>query len=218
MSVKWDGTKLLKTIVANEESTAKLYRAIAENANIGAKFFEILAADEERHKMIYEALLVKYADKLGLELDEAYSEYVDLLIRRNVVFDNKLIEDAKTIDRRDQILEIAERAERDAILFVSELQKMYPIMAKEEMAIILNEERSFSLHICHCPNADTRFGLVAHEFDGIVDQVLHHFDQAHPITIQFMPLVHEFNADSPFADLSFGQCQRLARSQARVGQ
>jgi rubrerythrin len=141
MTVKWDGTKLLKTIVANEESTAKLYRAIAENANIGAKFFDILAADEERHKMIYEALLEKYADKLGLELDEAYSEYVDLLIRRNVVFDNKLIEDAKTIDRRDQILEIAERAERDAILFVSELQKMYPIMAKEEMAIILNEER-----------------------------------------------------------------------------
>ena len=141
MSVRWDGTKLLETIVANEESTAKLYRAIAENANIGAKFFEILAADEERHKMIYEALLVKYADKLGLELDEAYSEYIDLLVRRNVVFDNKLIEDAKTIDRRDQILQIAERAERDAILFVSELQKMYPIMAKEEMAIILNEER-----------------------------------------------------------------------------
>ncbi|MHC1717776.1 MAG: ferritin family protein [Acidaminococcaceae bacterium] len=141
MTVKWDGTKLLKTIIANEESTAKLYRAIAENAHIGAKFFDILAADEERHKMIYEALLVQYADKLGMELDEAYSEYVDLLIRRNVVFDNKLIEDAKTIDRRDQILEIAERAERDAILFVSELQKMYPIMAKEEMAIILNEER-----------------------------------------------------------------------------
>ena len=141
MPVNWDGTKLLKTIVANEESMAKLYRAIAENANIGAKFFEILAADEERHKKIYEALSVKYADKLGLELDEAYSEYIDLLIRRNVVFDNKLIEDAKTIDRRDQILEIAERAERDAILFVSELQKMYPIMAKEEMAIILNEER-----------------------------------------------------------------------------
>jgi len=141
MTVKWDGTKMLKTIIANEESTAKLYRAIAENANIGAKFFDILAADEERHKMIYEGLLAKYADKLGLELDEAYSEYVDLLIRRNVVFDNKLIEDAKTIDRRDQILEIAERAERDAILFVSELQKMYPIMAKEEMAIILNEER-----------------------------------------------------------------------------
>lgn len=141
MPVNWDGTKLLKTIVANEESMAKLYRAIAENANIGAKFFEILAADEERHKKIYEALSVKYADKLGLELDEAYSEYIDLLIRRNVVFDNKLIEDAKTITMRDQILDIAERAERDAILFVSELQKMYSDMATDEMGIILNEER-----------------------------------------------------------------------------
>ena len=141
MSVKWDGTKLLKTIVANEESTAKLYRAIAENANIGAKFFEILAADEERHQKIYEALLVKYADKLGLELDETYSEYVDLLIKRNVVFENKLIEDAKTIAMRDQILDIAERSERDAVLFVTELQKMYPDMAKDEMEVILSEEK-----------------------------------------------------------------------------
>ena len=124
MSVKWDGTKLLKTIAANEESAAKLYRAIAENANIGAKFFEILAADEERHQKIYEALLVKYASNLGLELEEAYLEYVDLLIKHNVLFDNKLIEKAKTITVRSQILDIAERAEREAILFVTELQTL----------------------------------------------------------------------------------------------
>ena len=141
MSVKWDGAKLLKTIAANEESAAKLYRAIAENANIGAKFFEILAADEERHQKIYEALLVKYASNLGLELDETYSEYVDLLIKNNVLFDSKLIEKAKTITIRSQILDIAERSERDAILFVTELQKMYPDMAKDEMEIILNEEK-----------------------------------------------------------------------------
>lgn len=141
MSVKWDGTKLLKTIAANEESAAKLYRAIAENANIGAKFFEILAADEERHQKIYEALLVKYASNLGLELDEAYLEYVDLLIKHNVLFDNKLIEKAKTITVRSQILDIAERAEREAILFVTELQKLYPDMAKDEMEIILKEEK-----------------------------------------------------------------------------
>ena len=141
MSVKWDGTKLLKTIAANEESTAKLYRAIAENANIGAKFFEIMAADEERHQKIYEALLAKYASNLGLDLDESYTEYVDLLIKHNVIFDNKLIEKAKTITVRSQILDIAERAERDAIMFVTELQKLYPDMAKDEMEIILSEEK-----------------------------------------------------------------------------
>jgi len=141
MSVKWDGTKLLRTIAANEESAAKLYRAIAENANIGAEFFEILAADEEKHQKIYEALLARYASNLGLEIDETYSEYVDLLIKHNVIFDNKLIEKAKTITIRSQILDIAERSERDAILFVTELQKMYPDMAKDEMEIILNEEK-----------------------------------------------------------------------------
>jgi rubrerythrin len=141
MSVKWDGTKLLKTIAANEESAAKLYRAIAENANIGAKFFEIMAADEERHHKIYEALLVKYASNLGLELEETDSEYVDLLIKHNVIFDNKMIEKAKTITLRSQILDIAERSEREAILFITELQRLYPDMAKDEMEIILKEEK-----------------------------------------------------------------------------
>lgn len=141
MSVKWDGTKLLKTIAANEESAAKLYRAIAENANIGAKFFEIMAADEERHHKIYEALLVKYASNLGLELDETDSEYVDLLIKHNVTFDNNMIEKARTITLRSQILDIAERSEREAILFITELQRLYPDMAKDEMEIILKEEK-----------------------------------------------------------------------------
>ena len=100
-----------------------------------------MAADEERHQKIYEALLAKYASNLGLDLDESYTEYVDLLIKHNVIFDNKLIEKAKTITVRSQILDIAERAERDAVLFVTELQKLYPDMAKDEMEVILSEEK-----------------------------------------------------------------------------
>ncbi len=42
---------------------------------------------------------------------------------------------------KSQIFDIAEKAERDAVLFVTELQKLYPDLAKEEMAIILNEEK-----------------------------------------------------------------------------
>lgn len=140
--VKWNGTKLLKTIAENEEATTKLYRAIASEARIGEKFFELLAEDEERHEKIYRALLKNHEEAMDLDLDVEDAEYVDLLVESNVVFTDELIEKAKKIYTKSQIFDIAERAERDAVLFVSELQRLYPDLAKEEMAIILKEEQN----------------------------------------------------------------------------
>lgn len=141
MSVKWDGARLLKSIAENEVSAAKLYRAIAENANIGEKFFEKLAEDEERHKKIYDGLLKKYAEDLELNLEKDDAEYIDLLIDNNTVFDESLIDKAKHISVKSQILDIAERSERDAVLFVTELQRLFPNLAKDEVEIILKEEK-----------------------------------------------------------------------------
>ena len=137
MSVKWDGARLLKSIAENEVSAAKLYRAIAENANIGEKFFEKLAEDEERHKK----MLKKYAEDLELNLEKDDAEYIDLLIDNNTVFDESLIDKAKHISVKSQILDIAERSERDAVLFVTELQRLFPNLAKDEVEIILKEEK-----------------------------------------------------------------------------
>lgn len=141
MAVKWDGTKLLKSISENESSAANLYRAIAGEIRIGEQFFEKLAQDEERHKKIYDALLIKYSKNIELELEENDAEYMDLLIKNNVLFDEKLIDKAKNVFTKSQIFDIAERAERDAVLFVTELQRLYPDLAKDEMSIILNEEK-----------------------------------------------------------------------------
>ena len=142
-TVKWNGRQLLKTIAENEAATTKLYRAIAGEARIGEKFFELLAQDEERHEMIYKALLKKYEEAmdLDLELDEADAEYMDILVESNVVFTDELVEQAQKMFTKAQVFEIAEKAERDAVLFVSELQRLYPDLAKDEMAIILKEEQ-----------------------------------------------------------------------------
>ena len=142
-TVKWNGRQLLKTIAENEAATTKLYRAIAGEARIGEKFFDLLAQDEERHEMIYKALLKKYdeAMDLDLELDEADAEYMDILVESNVVFTDELVEQAQKMFTKAQVFEIAEKAERDAVLFVSELQRLYPDLAKDEMAIILKEEQ-----------------------------------------------------------------------------
>ncbi|WMJ78874.1 MULTISPECIES: ferritin family protein [unclassified Sedimentibacter] len=141
MTVKWNGTNLLKTIAENEKSAANLYRAIANEARIGEKFFEQLASDEERHEKIYNALLNKFQENIEIEIEQSDAEYVDMLIESNSLFDEELIENARKIYTKSQIFDIAEKAERDAVLFVSELQRLYPDMASDEVAIILNEER-----------------------------------------------------------------------------
>lgn len=141
-TVKWNGRNLLKTIAENEAAATRLYRIIAGEARIGEQFFELLAQDEERHEKIYNALFKKFSEKMDLELEASDAEYVDLLVESNVLFDDELVEKAKKIFTKSQIFDIAERAERDAILFVTELQRLYPDMAKEEMAIILKEEQA----------------------------------------------------------------------------
>lgn len=140
-TVKWNGRNLLKTIAENEAAATRLYRAIANEARIGEQFFELLAKDEERHEKIYNALFDKFSDKMDIEIEQSDAEYVDLLVESNVLFDDELVEKAKKIFTKSQIFDIAERAERDAVLFVTELQRLYPNLAKEEMAIILKEEQ-----------------------------------------------------------------------------
>ncbi len=142
MTVKWNGTNLLKTIAENEAGATKFYRAIAQEARIGEQFFEQLAQDEERHEKIYNALLKRFEKNIEIELEESDAKYVDLLIEANTPFDDELIEKARKIWDKRQIFEIAEQAERDAVLFVTELQRLYPDMANEEIAIILKEEKS----------------------------------------------------------------------------
>jgi hypothetical protein len=100
-----------------------------------------LADDEERHEHIYNALLKKFEKNIEIEIEENEAEYVDLLIESNSLFDEELIEQAKNIFTKSQIFDIAEKAERDAVLFVTELQRLYPDMAAEEISIILNEEK-----------------------------------------------------------------------------
>lgn len=141
MTVKWNGVNLLKTIAENEKSATELYRAIANESRIGEKFFGQLADDEERHEQIYNALLKKFEKNIEIEIEENEAEYVDLLIESNSLFDEELIEQAKNIFTKSQIFDIAEKAERDAVLFVTELQRLYPDMAAEEISIILNEEK-----------------------------------------------------------------------------
>ncbi len=144
MTVQWNGEKLLNTIIFNEKKVAEFYRQIAANGDEkkGALFFEKLAQDEERHESIYTALLKQFEGKSIIELEEDDANYMDLLLQFNLANDfDEILNDSKRIWGRTQIYDLAERVERDAVFFVSELMRLYPDLAPEQMAIILKEEK-----------------------------------------------------------------------------
>ncbi len=145
MSKQWDGTEFFKMMADNEKAVGALYHKLADDAKFGGKFFANLAKDEDRHFNIYTALLHKYAESKGLvvEVDEERKEYLDLLVKNNMLRDtDKLLEKAAKITNKDEIFDIAERAERDSVLFVEELIGLFPNLQPEEFGIVLKEEKN----------------------------------------------------------------------------
>ncbi len=144
MGTQFDGTEFFQMMAANEKAVGALYRQFAGDAKLGAKFFESLAKDEDRHFSIYTALLKKYADSKGLtvEVTADQEEYLKLLIGNNMLKEaDKLREKAAKFTDKDQIYDLAERSERDSVLFVQELISLYPMLQPEDFQTILKEEK-----------------------------------------------------------------------------
>lgn len=140
---KWDGADLIKMMMSNEEAVASLYRQLAGNVHIGGKFLEYLAKDEDRHHEMYKDLLNRLQGTAALNVDitEEHEQYLKLLIERNMLNDTvKLMDEAENITAKDDLFDLAERIERDSILFVEELLNLYPKLS-DVLDPIINEER-----------------------------------------------------------------------------
>lgn len=140
---QWDGADLIKMMMDNEEAVASLYRQLADNVHFGGKFLELLAEDEDRHHDMYKDLLKKIqgTPALNVDITEEQEQYLKLLIERNMLNDTvKLMDEAENITTKDDLFDLAERIERDSILFVEELIDLYPGL-DEVLDIIIKEER-----------------------------------------------------------------------------
>jgi len=144
MGKEWNGSEFIKMMAANEKAVGALYRQFAGNVKFGGKFFENLAKDEDRHYTIYSALLLKHAlsRDFTVEVSEEHAQYLNLLIENNMLKDaDKLIEKAAKITIKDDLYDIAERSERDSVLFVQELIDLFPKLQPEDFRIVLREEK-----------------------------------------------------------------------------
>jgi rubrerythrin len=135
----FDGKKLIQTIILNEEKTGELYTSLAEKMTDkkAKNLFTKLASDEFKHKDIYTKLLENLPGEGIVELDEDELKYTESLIENNI-FDASGIK--KRFVKEDAMI-LAEKIERDAILFVGQLKTLYPELAKDELAIITREEK-----------------------------------------------------------------------------
>ena len=144
MSKQYDGTVFFKMMAANEKAVAALYRQIAGNAKLGAGFFDKLAIDEDRHFDIYTNLLKKHEGTrdLSVEVTEEQENYLKLLVDNNMLKDADILlqKVAKSTDK-DEIFDLAERAERDSVLFVEELMSLFPGLQPTDFKVVLKEEK-----------------------------------------------------------------------------
>lgn len=150
MGKEWDGTEFFKMMAANEKAVGALYRQLAGDARFGEKFFLNLARDEDRHFTLYTGFLKKFAGgkDLTVEVSEEDQKYLKLLIENNMLKDvNKLLEKAAKTTNKDEIYDLAERSERDSVLFVEELIGLFPQLQPEDFRLILKEEKDHLMQV-----------------------------------------------------------------------
>ncbi|PLX34150.1 MAG: hypothetical protein C0604_02195 [Clostridiales bacterium] len=136
---EFDGRKLFKTVILHEAEVAKLYSDLAKTMEDkkAKALFEKLAGDELRHEKIYQGLLEKLPNGGMLELSDEEAEYTELLIKTHI-FQN---DDVKARYSKRDALVIAEKVERDSIIFVEQVRSLFPDLIPEEFKTIMKEEK-----------------------------------------------------------------------------
>ena len=138
--MNFDGKQILSTFVKMEEEVSKYYAGMVESApdKKTKDVFERLSQEEDKHHKMYSALLEKHDKDLAREFSEEEVEFVNSLIQENISAKHAFDKDKSLTDS----LELAEKMEKDGILFVYQMMSMYPDIAEREMKIILNEEKN----------------------------------------------------------------------------
>ncbi|HHT21376.1 MAG TPA: hypothetical protein GXZ74_08060 [Tissierellia bacterium] len=135
--------ELFDAIVVFEKNVGQLYDSISEDVRkqFGV-FFENMAQDEYRHAKIYQALGERAQNEDITLSDPGEVAYVQSLIE-GTTFDKEgnFLANAKKVKSKHQVLDMAEKVEREAIQYVYELARLFPDFAKDQVAILLQEEQ-----------------------------------------------------------------------------
>lgn len=143
MSTNVSLSKILGALINLEKNGYTFYQESADAMEDGVvkNLFLKLAKDEQDHEKTYKELLNRLQDD-DFVIDEE-DTFLDLLIDMNsMVTDEKKIEKAKKVLSKREALLIAEKLEKDTILFLNELIGIdKKIFSNNTFKITLKEER-----------------------------------------------------------------------------
>jgi rubrerythrin len=134
---------LLNTLIQLEVKGFELYEEYKNNAedpNLKQLFGE-LATAEKNHEIFYKSVKEKVLSSDMNSMEEGYKEYITTLVKNNFFLTNTDFS-VKTLS---EALNIAERLEKDTIIFMNELISI--INEREGFKVILEEEKRHLLRI-----------------------------------------------------------------------
>lgn len=143
MSNVISSTNILETLIQLEQNGYKFYKEAASAMEEGATKNLLLkmAKEEQQHEKTYKELLEKQTDVSEITFNEDET-YIDLILSLNeMVTNEQKLEKTKKVISKREALTIAERLEKDTIIFLNELvdldkdikrNKAYKVALKEE--------------------------------------------------------------------------------------
>lgn len=146
MGVLFSGRELIDIAIGIERNGAAFYHSLATSTGneIAKGAYQYLAGEELKHIRVFQSMLGSVAD---YRPPETYTEEYDLYLRALIdsrVFtdDQTAYEMAQRVTSDAEAIQIALGAEKDSILFYSEMWALVRQSDRELVAKIIEEERS----------------------------------------------------------------------------
>jgi len=146
MGIFFSGSELVNIAIGIERSGAAFYDALVKSARNEASrvIYEYLAVEEKKHIEIFQNMLGSLADYTPPETyTEEYDRYLKALIDSAVFRDDQTAREmAQKSASEAEAIQIAISAEKDSILFYSNLRELVRRSDREAVDKIIEEERS----------------------------------------------------------------------------
>ena len=146
MGVFFSGRELVDIAIGIERNGASFYESLAKSAgNKTAKdVYEHLAGEERKHVGIFQSMLGPVADYRSPEIyTEEYDVYLKALVGSAIFPDEQVARAvAQKVSNAAEAIQMALSAEKESILFYSEMRGLVRQSDRNVMDKIIEEERS----------------------------------------------------------------------------
>jgi rubrerythrin len=146
MGVFFSGRELIDIAIGIERNGASFYHSVAESAEseVAKGVYQYLADEERKHIEVFQRMLGSVSDYRPPETyTEEYDLYLRALINSRVFTDDQTAyEMAQRVTGDAEAIQIALGAEKDSILFYSEMRDLVRRRDRKAVDKIIEEERS----------------------------------------------------------------------------